>query len=220
MLRIKALHDTVQEQARSLERQAGELAAFNQTLQERVGQQVTELERMGRLKRFFSPHLAELIVAGGAEDPLKSHRREVTVVFLDLRGFTPSPDRGARRADGGLRSFTPAYKRSRAGARSSAQDGMIFFNDPVPVPNPAKRALMVIAMRERVSDLAGMAQAGDDLAWALGPPRVRDDGATASRALGLAAPSGRSPTWPRGFAGEAKAGSFVTSRVASPETSS
>jgi len=81
MLRIKRLHDTVEELA-------AEVKAWNATLTERVAAQVGELERMGRLRRFFSPQLAELIVAGGADDPLKSHRREITVVFLDLRGFT------------------------------------------------------------------------------------------------------------------------------------
>jgi class 3 adenylate cyclase len=67
---------------------AAELSEWNKTLEHRVQDQVTQLERLGRLKRFFSPQLAELIVAGGADDPLKTHRREVTVVFLDLRGFT------------------------------------------------------------------------------------------------------------------------------------
>ncbi|MBI3625558.1 MAG: response regulator, partial [Candidatus Rokubacteria bacterium] len=74
LLRIKELYD--------------QLADLNKTLEKRVEEQVAQLERLGRLKRFFSPQLAELIVAGDAEDPLKSHRREVTVVFLDLRGFT------------------------------------------------------------------------------------------------------------------------------------
>ena len=74
LLRIRALH--------------GELEELNRTLEQRVREQVTQLERLGRLRRFFSPQLAELIVAGDTEDPLKSHRREITVVFLDLRGFT------------------------------------------------------------------------------------------------------------------------------------
>ena len=64
------------------------LLEWSRTLEERVREKVAEVERLGRLKRFFSPHLAELIVAGGAEDPLKTHRREITVVFLDLRGFS------------------------------------------------------------------------------------------------------------------------------------
>ena len=81
LIRIKQLHDTVQAQME-------ELSEWNKTLETRVQKQVTQLERLERLKRFFSPHLAELIVAGGAEDPLKSHRRQITVVFIDLRGFT------------------------------------------------------------------------------------------------------------------------------------
>src|SRR5258706_14562885 len=75
LLRIRALHD--------------ELAELNRTLEQRVRDQVAQLERLGRLRRFFSPPLAELIVAGDTEDQLKSHRREITVAFLDLPGFTP-----------------------------------------------------------------------------------------------------------------------------------
>jgi CheY-like chemotaxis protein len=81
LLRIKSLYD-------ELLRQRGELAELNRTLEQRVADGVRQLEKVSRLKRFFSPQLAELIVAGGADDPLKSHRREITVVFLDLRGFT------------------------------------------------------------------------------------------------------------------------------------
>ena len=81
LLRIKQLYDTVQTQAR-------QLVELNRTLEQRVADQVGQLDRLARLKRFFSPHLADLIVAGDADDPLKSHRREVTVVFVDLRGFT------------------------------------------------------------------------------------------------------------------------------------
>src|SRR5262249_59328666 len=65
-----------------------ELEEWNRTLEARVNEQVALVERLGRLKRFFSPQLAELIVAGGADDPLQTHRREIIVVFLDLRGFT------------------------------------------------------------------------------------------------------------------------------------
>src|SRR5262245_15951280 len=81
MLRIKELHDTVQDLA-------ARLGDTNRTLEQRVDEQVGQLERLGRLKRFFSPQLAEAIVAGSADDPLRTHRRDVTVVFLDLRGFT------------------------------------------------------------------------------------------------------------------------------------
>src|SRR6266705_4250649 len=81
MLRIKNLHDTA-------EGLAAQLAEWNKILEQRVQEQVEQLERLGRLRRFFSPQLAELIVGGGAEDPLKTHRRDITVVFVDLRGFT------------------------------------------------------------------------------------------------------------------------------------
>src|SRR5262249_49475378 len=69
-------------------RHARELAAWNQRLEQRVQDQVTQMERLGRLKRFFVPQVADLIVSGEAEDPLKTHRRDIVVVFLDLRGFT------------------------------------------------------------------------------------------------------------------------------------
>src|SRR5262249_37589433 len=81
MVRSKGLHDTV-------EQQAAALGEWNRTLESRVRAQVEQLERLGRLKRFFSPQLADAIIEAGAEDPLKTHRREVTVVFADLRGFT------------------------------------------------------------------------------------------------------------------------------------
>src|SRR5437764_232430 len=81
MLRTKGLHDTV-------EALAAEVKEWNASLVRRVAEQVRELERVGRLRRFFSPQLANLMVNGGADDPLKSHRSEITVVFLDLRGFT------------------------------------------------------------------------------------------------------------------------------------
>ena len=81
MLRIKALTDTVQAQS-------AKLAEWNAKLEERVSEQLSQLESLSRLKRFFSPQLAEAILTGGADNPLVSHRREVTVVFLDLRNFT------------------------------------------------------------------------------------------------------------------------------------
>ncbi len=176
MLRIKALHDTVQEQAERLKAQAAQLERWNAGLEERVAQQLAELEKVGRLKRFFSPQLAELIVNGGADDPLKSHRREVTVVFLDLRGFTAFAEVAEPEE---VMAVLHEYH-ARMGELILAHQGtlerftgdgmMIFFNDPVPVPNPAERALrMAIAMRERVSDLsAGWRKRGYDLALGVG----------------------------------------------------
>jgi adenylate cyclase len=160
MLRIKGLYDTVQEQAARLEAQAAELADLNRTLEQRVQQQVAQLERLSRLKRFFSPHLAELIVTGGAQDPLQSHRREVTVVFLDLRGFTAFAEVAEpEEVMGVLREFHAEMGKlilEHEGTleRFTGDGMMIFFNDPVPVPNPAERAIrMALAMRDRVGEL-------------------------------------------------------------------
>jgi class 3 adenylate cyclase len=160
MLRIKALHDTVHEQTTRLEAQGAKLAEWNRTLEQRVADQLEELERVGRLKRFFSPQLAELIVAGGAEDPLKTHRREVTVVFLDLRGFTAFAETSEpEEVMGVLREYHVEMGKlilEHEGTleRFTGDGMMIFFNDPVPVPNPVERAIrMAVAMRERVGEL-------------------------------------------------------------------
>jgi class 3 adenylate cyclase/CheY-like chemotaxis protein len=176
MLRIKGLHDTVQEQASRLEGQAGELKALNQTLEERVTDQVGQLERLGRLKRFFSPQLAELIVAGGADDPLRTHRRQVTVVFLDLRGFTAFAETAEpEEVMTVLREYHAEMGKlilEHEGTleRFTGDGMMIFFNDPVPLPNPAERAIrMAVAMRERVNGLSAVwRKRGYDLALGVG----------------------------------------------------
>ena len=94
MLRIKNLHDTVRDQAARLEEQSAQLAEWNRTLEQKVAEQLAELERVGRLKRFLSPQLAEIIISKGDEEFLESHRREITVVFCDLRGFTAFSETG------------------------------------------------------------------------------------------------------------------------------
>ncbi len=138
-----------------------ELAQLNQTLERRVAEQVAQLERLGRLKRFFSPQLAELIVAGDAADPLKTHRREVTVVFVDLRGFTAFAETAEpEEVMGVLREYHAEMGRLILAHEGTLErftgDGMmIFFNDPVEIPNPAERAVrMAIAMRDLVGGLA------------------------------------------------------------------
>jgi class 3 adenylate cyclase len=169
MLRIKQLHDTVQGLAE-------ERAEWSRTLERRVEEQVGQLERLGRLKRFFSPQLAELIVAGGADDPLQTHRREVTVVFLDLRGFTSFAETAEpEEVMGVLREYHAEMGKLILAHEGTLErftgDGMmIFFNDPVPVPDPAERAVrMAIAMRERVHDLAkAWEKRGYDLALGVG----------------------------------------------------
>ena len=153
LLRIKELHDTVQSQTT-------QLAEWNQTLEQRVREQVDQLERLGRLKRFFSPQLADLIVSGGADDPLKTHRRELTVVFLDLRGFTAfaetsEPEEVMKVLHEYHAAMGKLILQYEATLEHFAGDGlMIFFNDPVPVPNPVERAVrMSLAMRDRVEEL-------------------------------------------------------------------
>ena len=138
----------------------GELENLNKTLEQRVREQVGQLERLSRLKRFFSPQLAELIVSGDAEDPLKTHRREITVVFLDLRGFTAFAETAEpEEVMGVLHEYHAAMGelilQHEGTLEHFAGDGMmIFFNDPLPVENGAERAVrMALAMRERVKEL-------------------------------------------------------------------
>jgi len=142
LMRIKQLHD--------------KLESANRTLEERVNEQVEQLDRLSRLKRFFSPQLAELIVAGGAEDPLKSHRRQVTVVFVDLRGFTAFAETAEpEEVMGVLREYhaelgTLILEHEATLERFAGDGMMIFFNDPVPVPDHTERAVrMAFQMRER-----------------------------------------------------------------------
>lgn len=162
MLRIKALHDTVQEQAARLEAQSAQLSHWNRTLEQRVTEQLAELERVGRLKRFLSPQLAQLIVSSGDEKLLESHRREITVVFCDLRGFTAFAETvEPEEVMGVLREYHEAMGslifRFEGTLERFAGDGlMVFFNDPLPCPDPAARAVrMAVAMGERVGELAG-----------------------------------------------------------------
>jgi class 3 adenylate cyclase/putative methionine-R-sulfoxide reductase with GAF domain len=134
------------------------------------------IEQLSRLKRFFSPQLAELILVGGTEDPLKTHRREVTVVFLDLRGFTTFAEQvEPEEVMGVLRDYHAEMGRLILDHEGTLErftgDGMmIFFNDPVSVPNPAERALrMALAMRERVQELSKKwRKRGYDLALGIG----------------------------------------------------
>jgi adenylate cyclase len=137
-----------------------ELEEWNTRLEQRVQEQVAQLERLGRLKRFFSPQLAELIVSGGADDPMRTHRREVTVVFLDLRGFTAFAETSEpEEVMGVLREYHAemgklVLEHEGTLERFTGDGMMVFFNDPVPVPNPQERAIrMAQAMRERVGEL-------------------------------------------------------------------
>ena len=158
------------------ERQAADLAEWNRTLEKRVAEQVAELDRVGKLKRFFSPQLADAIVAGGAGDPLKSHRRDITVVFLDLRGFTSFTETAEpEEVMGVLREYHAAMGRLILEHEGTLErftgDGiMVFFNDPTPVPDPAQRAVrMALDMQGEVEALSAAWKRRDiDLAMGIG----------------------------------------------------
>jgi class 3 adenylate cyclase len=153
-----------------------ELADWNQKLEQRVAEQVALVDRLGRLKRFFSPQLAELIVAGGADDPLKTHRRDVTVVFLDLRGFTAFAETAEpEEVMGVLREYHAEMGKlileHEGTLERFAGDGiMIFFNDPVLVADPAPRAVrMAQAMQCEVERLSvGWRKRGYELQMGVG----------------------------------------------------
>jgi class 3 adenylate cyclase len=163
-------------QERELGRLNRDLTELNRTLERRVQDQVTQLERLGRLRRFLSPQLAELFVAGGTEDPLRSHRREVAVVFVDLRGFTAFAETSEpEEVMSVLREYhsemVDLILRYEGTLERFTGDGlMVFFNDPVPVANPAERAVrMAVAMRDRVAELIGKwRQLGYDLDFGVG----------------------------------------------------
>jgi adenylate cyclase len=143
-----------------LRQRTDEIAEINRGLEERVAAQVTELERTGKLRRFLAPQLAELIVAQGDESILETHRREIVVAFCDLRGFTAFAERAEpeevisllREYHGAL---GPIVARFEGTLDHYSGDGiLVFFNDPVPCPDPAKRAVeMAAAMREGAREL-------------------------------------------------------------------
>jgi adenylate cyclase len=176
MLRIKTLHDTVQDQAKRLEDQAAELAAWNRRLEERVAQQLGEIEKVGRLKRFLPAQLAEMIVSSGDEGILESHRRDIVVMFCDLRGYTAFAETGEpEEVWAVLREFHaalgPLVTRFEGTLHQFTGDGlMVFFNDPLPCPDPAERAVrMAVEMRSAVGELrSGWRRRGHELGFGVG----------------------------------------------------
>ncbi len=153
LLRIKRYHDTIRAQA-------AELSELNRTLEERVTSQVDELERLGQLRRFLSPQLADAIVSSGNESILRSHRREVAMLFADLRGWTSFADavepeelmrvlREFHDTIGGL------VKQFDATVGFLQGDGVqLFFNDPIEIPDYALRAVrMGCALRQEMAGL-------------------------------------------------------------------
>ena len=169
LLRIKRYHDTI-------EGQAAELAEWNRTLEQRVSDQVGQLKRMGRLRRFLSPQLADLVVSSGDESFLDSHRRDITVVFCDLRAFTAfaetaEPEEVMGVLDDYYQALGDLVTRFEGTLERFTGDGlMVFFNDPLPCEDAPLRAVrMAVAMRNRVQGLAqGWKRRGHDLALGVG----------------------------------------------------
>ena len=169
ILRIKELHDTVHAQAT-------ELAGWNETLERRVAEQLTAIERMERLRGFLSPQIAELIVSSGTENILESHRREITVVFCDLRGFTAfSETAEPEEVLKILREYhetlgTLIHKYDATLERFSGDAIMVWFNDPLPCPDPSLRAVrMAVEMRRDIAELArGWRTHSHDLGFGVG----------------------------------------------------
>jgi adenylate cyclase len=159
-LERKRLHDQVVAQAADLASQAAELARWNKTLEQRVADQLGEIERMGKLRRFLSPQVADLIVASGMEKQLQSHRREITALFCDLRGFTSfSETSDPEDVMMLLRDYHAAIGqiiiKYGATLEHFAGDGvMLIFNDPLPIDKPELQAVrMALEMRDAIGTL-------------------------------------------------------------------
>ena len=169
LLRIKSYHDTVQAQA-------AELAAWNRALEVRVQEQVEELERLGRLRRFLAPQLAELIISAEGESLLESHRREITVLCCELEGFTAFEE--TTEPEAVMHVLREYY--AAVGNLSFAFEGTlghfagsgltVFFNDPLPCPDPAGRAVrLAIAIGEQMRELlTGWRKLGHELGLRMG----------------------------------------------------
>jgi class 3 adenylate cyclase len=153
LLRVKALQDEVRRQAEALKR-------WNDELEDRVSQQVEQLQRLSQLKRFFAPAVAEAIVSAGEQSILSLHRREICYVFVDLRGFTAFTDTTEpEEVQAVLHDYHaamgPLITEHEGTLDRFAGDGiLVFFNDPLPVSEPPRRAArMALAMRERFAVL-------------------------------------------------------------------
>jgi adenylate cyclase len=169
VLRIKELHDQVQAQA-------AQLADWNRSLEQRVADQLTEIERIGRLRRYLAPQIAELVLASGDDHVLETRRREITVVFCDLRGFTAFAETAEpEEVTTVLREYHgcvgPLIHKFEGTLERFAGDGvMIVFNAPLPCPDPSPRAVrMAIEMRQGIAELgAKWRKNGHELGFGVG----------------------------------------------------
>ena len=170
------LLNELRERTGQLEEQSQEIVKLNQHLEQRVADQVSEIERMGRLRRFLPPQVADLIVASGTEKQLESHRREITALFCDLRGFTGfSESSDPEDVMALLRQYHAAIgeilvKYSGTLERFAGDGVMVIFNDPVPVSNPALQAVqMALDMRVTIGALIEKwLRLGHDIGFGIG----------------------------------------------------
>ena len=161
---------------KELRERAEEVEKLNQGLEQRVTDQVDEIERMSRQRRFLPPQVADLIVASGSEKRLESHRREITALFCDLRGFTGFTESAdAEDVMALLRDYRAAIgeiiiKYNGTLERYAGDGVMVVFNDPVPVENPALQAvLMALELREAIRALtATWSRLGHEIGFGIG----------------------------------------------------
>jgi len=169
LAKVKRYHETVR-------RQAEELAVWNRELEHRVQEQVGQLQRVQRLRRFLSPQLAELVLDSGEEAFLESHRREIVVVFCDLRGFTAFAESSEpEEVIGVLREYHAAlgdlvFRFEGTLERFTGDGLMVFFNDPLPCDDAPLRAVrMAVTMRARVKELSeSWSRRGHELGFGVG----------------------------------------------------
>jgi class 3 adenylate cyclase len=169
LARVKRYQDTIRGQA-------DELAQWNHELESRVQSQVAELDRLHRLRRFLAPQLVDLVLGSGDESFLTSHRREIVVVFCDLRGFTSFAEANEpEEIMGVLSEYHKAlgaliHEFGGTLERFTGDGLMVFFNDPLPCADaPARAVRMGLAMQARVQQLvAGWSRRGHDLALGIG----------------------------------------------------
>ena len=177
LLRVKELHDTVQHQAAKLKEQTEQLSSWNRLLEERVAEQLMEIERIGRLKRFLAPQVAQMIASSDLPDSvLASHRQEITVLFCDLRGFTnftetSEPEEVMAVLRDYHENLGELIFRYEGTLERFLGDGiMIVFNDPIPCVDHTERAIrLALDMRERVNELGTQwRRKGHELGFGIG----------------------------------------------------
>ena len=175
-LEKKRLRDQERALLETVSRQAEALAEWNETLERRVADQVDELEQLARLRRFLSRQLADVLAKGQGEDILRTHRRDIAVLFVDLSGFTAfaelsEPEDVMAVLAEFHEDVGELVDQFEATVGFLAGDGvMVFWNDPLPCPDPAERAVrMAVALRERSADrIRAWRKRGHDLGFSIG----------------------------------------------------